>query len=104
MAVKLQTKDTSMRSAKQTRKNSTVKSGRAKHTRAARARTRGNAGRPQTARPATDDRDATKPPSRKTVYVGMSADLVHPGHLNIIKTASELGDVTVGLLTDQAIA
>ena len=40
----------------------------------------------------------------KTVYVGMSADLVHPGHLNIIKHAAELGDVTVGLLTDAAIA
>ncbi|MEH8021306.1 phosphoenolpyruvate mutase [Rheinheimera metallidurans] len=40
----------------------------------------------------------------KTVYVGMSADLVHPGHLNILKKAAELGDVVVGLLTDQAIA
>jgi phosphoenolpyruvate phosphomutase / 2-hydroxyethylphosphonate cytidylyltransferase len=38
------------------------------------------------------------------VYVGMSADLVHPGHLNIIATARELGDVTIGLLTDSAIA
>ena len=34
----------------------------------------------------------------------MSADLVHPGHLNIIKRAAELGEVTVGLLTDKAIA
>jgi phosphoenolpyruvate phosphomutase len=34
----------------------------------------------------------------------MSADLIHPGHLNIIATARELGDVTVGLLTDAAIA
>lgn len=40
----------------------------------------------------------------KTVYVGMSADLVHPGHLNIIRRARQLGDVTVGLLTDKAIA
>lgn len=40
----------------------------------------------------------------KTVYVAMSADLVHPGHLNIIKKASELGEVVIGLLTDQAIA
>lgn len=38
------------------------------------------------------------------VYVGMSADLVHPGHLNIIKRAASLGSVTVGLLTDEAIA
>lgn len=40
----------------------------------------------------------------KTVYVGMSADLVHPGHLNIIEKARSLGSVMVGLLTDQAIA
>ena len=40
----------------------------------------------------------------KTAYVGMSADLVHPGHINIIKKAAELGDVIVGLLTDEAIA
>ena len=38
------------------------------------------------------------------VYVGLSADLIHPGHLNIIKKASELGEVIVGLLTDYAIA
>lgn len=40
----------------------------------------------------------------KKVYVGMSADLVHPGHLNIIREAAKLGKVTVGLLTDEAIA
>ncbi len=40
----------------------------------------------------------------KTVYVGMSADLIHPGHLSIIDVARKLGDVTVGLLTDEAIA
>jgi cytidyltransferase-like protein len=40
----------------------------------------------------------------KKVYVGMSADHIHPGHLNIINTARELGEVTVGLLTDEAIA
>jgi len=38
------------------------------------------------------------------VYVGMSADLLHHGHLNILQCARELGDVTVGLLTDRAIA
>lgn len=41
---------------------------------------------------------------KKTAYVGMSADLVHPGHLNVINRASELGDVVIGLLTDDAIA
>ena len=41
---------------------------------------------------------------KKSVYVAVSADLVHPGHLNIIKTARELGELTIGLLTDEAIA
>ena len=40
----------------------------------------------------------------KKVYVGMSADLIHPGHLNIINEARKLGDVVIGLLTDKAIA
>ena len=42
--------------------------------------------------------------SKPQVYVAMSADLIHPGHLNIIRTANEYGEVTVGVLTDQAIA
>lgn len=40
----------------------------------------------------------------KKIYVGMSADLLHHGHLNILKVAASLGEVTVGLLTDRAIA
>ena len=40
----------------------------------------------------------------KKVYVGMCADLIHHGHLNIIKKATEYGEVTIGLLTDSAIA
>lgn len=40
----------------------------------------------------------------KIVYVGMSADLIHPGHLNVLKKAAEYGVVIVGLLTDAAIA
>jgi len=40
----------------------------------------------------------------KKVYVGMSADLVHPGHLNIINEAKKYGEVIIGLLTDEAIA
>lgn len=40
----------------------------------------------------------------KTVYVGMAADIIHVGHLNIIDTARKLGRVTIGLLTDTAIA
>ncbi len=40
----------------------------------------------------------------KKVYVGLSADLLHPGHLNVIDEARKLGEVTIGLLTDKAIA
>jgi len=36
--------------------------------------------------------------------VGLSADILHEGHINILKTANKLGEVTVGLLTDKAIA
>lgn len=46
----------------------------------------------------------SSPANNTLVYVGMSADLIHPGHLNILKRARELGSVTVGLLTDKAIA
>ena len=40
----------------------------------------------------------------KNVYVGLSADILHEGHINILKTASQYGNVIVGLLTDEAIA
>ena len=40
----------------------------------------------------------------KKVYIAMSADLVHHGHLNIILEGSKLGKVIIGLLTDEAIS
>lgn len=40
----------------------------------------------------------------KIVYVGMSADIIHPGHLNILHEAQKYGKVIVGVLTDEAIA
>ncbi|MDR2509189.1 MAG: phosphoenolpyruvate mutase [Spirochaetaceae bacterium] len=41
----------------------------------------------------------------KTIYIGMSADLLHPGHLNVIEHARQLdGEIIIGLLTDKAIA
>jgi len=40
----------------------------------------------------------------KKVYVPMAADLLHDGHMNILNEARKLGEVTVGLLTDSAIA
>ena len=41
---------------------------------------------------------------KKSVYVGFAADILHKGHINVLKTASKLGEVTVGLLTDSAIS
>jgi phosphoenolpyruvate phosphomutase len=40
----------------------------------------------------------------KTVYLGMSGDIIHPGIINIIREGKKYGDVLVGLLTDSAIA
>ena len=40
----------------------------------------------------------------KTVYLAMSVDLIHPGHISIIKKAANLGILTVGVLSDSAIA
>lgn len=42
--------------------------------------------------------------NKPIVYVGMSADLIHPGHMNVLRIARDYGDVFVGLLTDNAIA
>lgn len=40
----------------------------------------------------------------KIVYVPMAVDLIHVGHINIIKKAQKYGKVIVGLLTDKAIS
>ncbi len=45
-----------------------------------------------------------EPRSKKTVYIPMCADIVHSGHLNVIKEGHKLGEVTIGLLTDAAVA
>ncbi len=42
--------------------------------------------------------------AEKTVYLGMRGDIIHPGIINIIREGSKLGELTVGLLTDTAIA
>ena len=41
--------------------------------------------------------------SNPTVFVPMSADLIHHGHINILKKAKKLGFVIVGLMTDKGI-
>ncbi len=40
----------------------------------------------------------------KTVYLGMIADIMHPGLINIITEGAKYGDVIIGLFTDRAIA
>ena len=45
-----------------------------------------------------------KPFNKKKVYVGFAADILHEGHINILKVAKSYGHVTVGLLTDTAIS
>ena len=40
----------------------------------------------------------------KTIYVPMGADILHSGHLNIIKEAKKYGRIIIGLFTDKAIA
>jgi phosphoenolpyruvate mutase len=39
-----------------------------------------------------------------TIYLGMTVDLFHHGHVNIIEYAREYGDIMIGLLTDVAVA
>jgi phosphoenolpyruvate phosphomutase len=40
----------------------------------------------------------------KTVYLGMIADIMHPGLINIINQGAKYGNVVIGLFTDKAIA
>lgn len=39
-----------------------------------------------------------------TVYIGMTVDILHHGHTNIIAEARKHGEVIIGLLTDAAVA
>ena len=39
----------------------------------------------------------------KTVYLGITGDIIHPGIINIINAAKGYGRVIIGLLTDSAI-
>jgi phosphoenolpyruvate mutase len=40
----------------------------------------------------------------KKVYISLSADFIHHGHINLIEKASSYGNLVVGLLTEKAIA
>ncbi len=41
---------------------------------------------------------------KKTVYIAVSADIIHSGHINIIEKGASLGEVIIGVLTDEVIA
>lgn len=41
---------------------------------------------------------------KKSVYCCFSTDIVHGGHIKIIEAAGELGGVTAGILSDEAVA
>ncbi|MFI3201516.1 MAG: phosphoenolpyruvate mutase [Eubacteriales bacterium] len=40
----------------------------------------------------------------KTVYLSFSTDMIHSGHIAILKKASKLGKVIVGVLSDEVVA
>lgn len=40
----------------------------------------------------------------RTVYMCFSADMIHSGHIAIIKKAERLGKLTIGVLSDEAVA
>jgi phosphoenolpyruvate mutase len=40
----------------------------------------------------------------KTVYIGMTADILHHGHINVIEVGRKYGDIVIGLLTDKAVS
>ena len=40
----------------------------------------------------------------KKVYISLTADNLHHGHINLIKEAKKYGEVIIGLLTDRAVA
>jgi phosphoenolpyruvate mutase len=38
------------------------------------------------------------------IYLGMTVDIFHHGHINVIERAREYGELIIGLLTDEALA
>ena len=47
---------------------------------------------------------STSEKKEKTVYVGITGDMIHPGIINIIQQGAKYGRLIVGLLTNTAIA
>ena len=41
--------------------------------------------------------------NNKVVYLTLSGEMIHHGHINLIQKAQKYGSLIVGLLTDKAI-
>ena len=41
---------------------------------------------------------------KKTVYISLTADSIHHGHMKLFETARKYGDIIIGLLSDKAVA
>ena len=48
--------------------------------------------------------DALRKVENRTVYMSFSADILHGGHIAIIRKAQRLGKLIIGVLTDEAVA
>ena len=48
--------------------------------------------------------DRLKELEKSTVYLSLSTDIIHGGHISIINKASKMGQLIIGLLTDEAVA
>lgn len=42
--------------------------------------------------------------NKKSVYMCFSTDVIHGGHTSIIQKAAEIGELTIGILTDEVVA
>ena len=41
---------------------------------------------------------------KKTVYIALTADSIHHGHMRLIEKGRQLGEITIGLISDKAVA
>ena len=49
-------------------------------------------------------KDALENINRRTVYMCFSTDILHSGHMELIKKARRFGKIIVGIMTDEAVA
>lgn len=49
-------------------------------------------------------KDKVQEIDRRIVYMSFSADIIHSGHISIIKKAARLGKLIIGVLTDEVVA